>query len=112
MQNQQSGFGSFSVNVPKKPTPKRPSPFPTGGVAQKKQKTTNNDDSDTSAEGDGNAEEIITPEEKVRKESIIQQMTHAQMARHEAFAQSTFYKTQKKAIKAVCTLNRSIFSIH
>jgi transcription initiation factor TFIID subunit 11 len=102
MQNQ-ARFGSFSVNPPKKPAPKRPSPFPTANTSQKKQKTTNNnnDDSDSSAEGDGgNAEEIITPEEKVRKESIIQQMTHSQVQRHEAFAQSTFYKTQKKTIKA------------
>lgn len=99
MQNQSSGFGSFSIA--KKPAPKRPPPFPSSGGAQKKQKTTN-DDSDSSVEGDQNVEEMITsPEEKVRKESIMQQMTNSQMARHEAFAQSTFYKTQKKTIKTV-----------
>jgi transcription initiation factor TFIID subunit 11 len=100
MQNQMS---SFTLNSTKKSTQKRPAPFPTANGSQKKQKTTNNDDSDSSAEGDGNAEEIITPEEKVRKESIVQQMTPNQALRHEAFAQSTFYKTQKKTIKLEMT---------
>jgi hypothetical protein len=37
MQNR-DGFGSFTVNVAKKPTQKRPAPFPTANVTQKNKK--------------------------------------------------------------------------
>jgi hypothetical protein len=104
----QSGHG---INVQKKqmlpPTTtstKRPTPSysVSAPISNKKQKTAHGSDSDSSEEGgDVNAEEQITPEERLRKESILQQMTHSQQLRHEAFSQSTFYKSQKKTFKNV-----------
>jgi len=71
--------------------------------------------SDSSDDGiDENVEDTthMTAAEKHRKESIIHQMTHMQQIRHEAYAQSTFYKSQKKNIKnEMATISNSRISL-